>query len=90
MTESKIVRRSSRVMLAKKKDTAAQTLAPPVSSLHPGSLVSPAPMSTSIGGGSSISQGPQQLLRVRIAEKADVQTTIPVYKTFPVYALYFC
>ncbi|GJJ10541.1 hypothetical protein Clacol_004768 [Clathrus columnatus] len=84
LTEAKIVRRSSRVMIAKKKDTTTKSLAPPVSNVHAGSLISHAPMSASIGGGSSISQGPQQLLRVRIAEKADVQTTIPVYKTIPV------
>lgn len=85
ITESKIVRRSSRVMLAKKKDTTTQqTLAPPPSTLHPGSLASHVPMSSSIGGGSSISQGPQQLLKIRFVDKADVQNTVPIYKTIPV------
>lgn len=85
MVETKIIRRPSRVMIAKKKaPDPAPTLAPPgptATGATSGSFVSLAPVSTSIGGGSTISQGPQQFLRVKVAEKADVHysTTIPVY-----------
>lgn len=85
MAETKIVRRPSRVMIAKKKAVdLAPTLAPPgltAAGAAGGSFVSLAPVSSSISGGSTISQGPQQFLRVKVAEKADVHysTTIPVY-----------
>ena len=73
-------------MIAKKKapELTSQTLAPPGPSaggVTSSSVASGAPMSSSIGGGSTISQGPQQFLRVKAAEKGDVHysTTIPVY-----------
>ncbi|KAF8508261.1 stress-activated map kinase interacting protein 1-domain-containing protein [Hysterangium stoloniferum] len=82
INEAKIVRRPSRVMVAKKKAEPAQSLAPPagVNGATSSSLSAQAPISTSISGGSSISHGPQQFLRVRVDEKTDVHflTTIPV------------
>ena len=86
IAEAKIIRRPSRVMLAKKKVEPPASLAPPSTNATGGiasSMVSQAPMlSSSIGGGSSISHGPQQFLRVKMVEKAEdvhYSTTIPVY-----------
>ncbi|KAF8531338.1 stress-activated map kinase interacting protein 1-domain-containing protein [Gautieria morchelliformis] len=80
--EAKIIRRPSRVMIAKKKVDSTPSLAPPASTAGGagGSLVSSAPLSSSVGGVSTISQGPQQFLRVKVAEKdnAHFSTTIPV------------
>ena len=81
VAETKIVRRPSRVMIAKKKAAdSLPTLAPPTAGgAAAGSLVSLPPLSSSIGGGSTISQGPQQFLRVKVAEKeVHYSTTIPV------------
>jgi len=79
INEAKIVRRPSRVMVAKKKAEPAQTLAPPASNngVTSSSLSAQA---SSISGGSNISHGPQQFLRVRVDEDTDVHflTTIPV------------
>ncbi|KAF8582554.1 SIN1-domain-containing protein [Ramaria rubella] len=83
--EVKIVRRASRVMNVTKKapEPAPQSLAPPGPSTgggSGGSFVSLAPVSSSIGAGSILSQGPQQFLRVKVAEEADAHfsTTISV------------